>query len=48
MNYIKELSQFVIRTKQWWLIPVIILLLLVGIFVVFADSAIAPFIYTLF
>ena len=35
--------------KKWWLAPVIITLLLVGVVIfVTESSAIAPFIYTLF
>lgn len=35
--------------KKFWLAPVIIVLLLLGILIVFGGgSAIAPFIYTLF
>lgn len=35
--------------KKFWLAPVIVVLLLLGIIIVFAGgSAIAPFIYTLF
>ena len=35
--------------KKWWLLPIIITLILVGILVVFAhSSALSPFIYALF
>jgi hypothetical protein len=35
--------------KKFWLAPIIIILLLLGVLIVFAQgSAIAPFIYTLF
>jgi len=35
--------------KKFWLAPIIIVLLLLGILIVFAQgSAVAPFIYTLF
>jgi len=44
-----ELLQFFWQHKWWWLTPMILVLLLVGILVIFAQSsAIAPFIYTLF
>ena len=48
MGFLKEIYQFIIQTKKWWLAPLVFVLLLVGIFVIFADSAIAPFIYSLF
>jgi hypothetical protein len=35
--------------KKWWLMPIIIVMLLVGMLLVFAEgSALAPFIYTIF
>jgi len=35
--------------KQWWLLPIAIMLLLVGILIVFGQSsAVSPFIYALF
>jgi hypothetical protein len=44
-----ELLKFFARNKTWWLTPMILLLLIFGVLVVFAQtSAIAPFIYTLF
>ena len=35
--------------KKWWLLPIVIVLLVVGALLVFAQgSALAPFIYTIF
>lgn len=35
--------------KKWWLLPIVVLMLMVGSLIVFAQgSALAPFIYTLF
>ena len=35
--------------KKWWLLPIILVLLLVGMLLVFAQgSVLAPFIYTIF
>ena len=35
--------------KKWWLLPVIVVMLVVGALLVFAQgSALAPFIYTIF
>ena len=37
------------RGKRWWLVPMIVVLLGMGVFIVLAQSSvIAPFIYTLF
>jgi hypothetical protein len=44
-----ELWEFLKYRKKYWLMPIIFLLLLVGFLLVVAgNSAIAPFIYTLF
>ena len=43
-----ELWSFMAHNKKWWLTPVIVLLLLLGVLVVLGTSGAAPFIYTLF
>ena len=49
MEILKDLWLFMKERKKFWLAPIIIILLLLGILIVFgAGSAIAPFIYTLF
>ncbi len=49
MEFLKDLWGFMAARRKFWLAPLIILLLLVGIiFVIGGSSAIAPFIYTLF
>lgn len=49
MNLVAELWAFMNERKKWWLLPVIVVMLLVGILLVFAQgSALAPFIYTIF
>jgi hypothetical protein len=45
---LKDLWQFMRERKKLWLAPIVILLLLVGLFVVLQSSALAPLIYTLF
>lgn len=46
---IKELWDFLIARKAWWLTPVIIMLVVVGALIIFGQSsAISPFIYALF
>jgi uncharacterized protein DUF5989 len=45
----QELWAFLKVRKKWWLLPIIIVLLLVGALLVFAQgSVLAPFIYTVF
>jgi len=49
MSIASELLQFFWHNKWWWLTPAILVLLLFGFLIIFAQSsAIAPFIYTLF
>jgi len=44
-----DLWLFMRERKKFWLAPIIIVMLLLGVLIVFAQgSAIAPFIYTLF
>jgi len=45
----KELWELMKHHKKYWLAPIVILLVLIGVLLVIAKgSAIAPFIYTLF
>ena len=49
MGLLKEFWLFLRVRKKWWLLPIIIVMLLVGTLLVFAQgSALAPFIYTIF
>jgi hypothetical protein len=49
MSLVKELWSFMGERKKWWLLPVIVVMLVVGTLLVFAQgSALAPFIYTIF
>jgi hypothetical protein len=45
----REILEFMRLRKRYWLTPVILVLLVIGLIIVFAaGSAFAPFIYTLF
>ena len=49
MDFLKDLWDFMRVRKKFWLAPIIIVLLLLGMLIVLAEgSAVAPFIYTLF
>ena len=44
-----ELWAYMRIRKKWWLAPILIVMLLVGALLIFAQgSALAPFIYTIF
>ena len=45
---IREMAGFIRQSGKWWLVPVVLALVALGIFVVLAETAVAPFIYTLF
>jgi len=49
ISIFKELWGFMKVRKKFWLAPIIILLLLLGLLIIFTESsAVAPFIYALF
>jgi len=49
LSVVGELLAFLWQRKWWWLIPMIIVLLAIGLLMIFASaSGIGPFIYTLF
>ncbi len=49
MEFLKDIWNFLKQRKAWWLMPIILVLLLIGVLIVLGgSSAIAPFIYTLF
>ncbi len=46
---IREFWKYLKVRKKWWLLPIIIVMVIVGALLVFAQSSVlAPFIYTLF
>ncbi len=48
-SLVKEFFLFIKEEKKWWLIPLVIVFLIVGAFLVFASSSpLAPFLYPLF
>jgi hypothetical protein len=45
---VAELFGFLRENKKWWLLPILVVIGLFGLLMVLANSAAAPFIYTLF
>lgn len=46
---LSELWAFMKARKKWWLLPIILLMVLIGSLLVFAQgSVLAPFVYTIF
>jgi hypothetical protein len=49
MSFLSELWAFLRERKKFWLLPIILVSVLMGAPLIFAQgSAVAPFIYTLF
>ena len=49
LSILKEFFEFLKARKRYWLAPIILILVLLGMLIVFAESSVvAPFIYTLF
>ena len=44
---VAEFWDFLIHNKKWWLTPIIVVLLLMGVLVMLSGTPVAPFIYTL-
>jgi hypothetical protein len=49
MSLLFELWDFMKTRKKFWLLPIVVVMLLLGALLIFAQgSAVAPFIYTIF
>lgn len=48
-SLLRELWAFMRVRRKWWLLPLVLVMLLLGLLITFAQgSALAPFIYTIF
>ena len=47
-SFFAESWYFLRHNRKWWLTPVVIVLLFIGLLVVLGGAGAAPFIYTLF
>ena len=45
---LRELWDLIRFNKKWWLTPIIVVLLLLGVLIMISGTVAAPFIYTLF
>ena len=48
MGIVAEFWEFLMDNKKFWMIPIFLVLLLLGLLIIFSGSSAAPFIYTLF
>ena len=44
----RQFLDFLLHNKKWWLVPILLVLLLLGVLVMLGGTGAAPFIYTLF
>ena len=47
-GFFAEMWSFLRSNRKWWLTPVILIIVVLGLLVVLGGSGAAPFIYTLF
>jgi hypothetical protein len=48
MSFLLELWDYLKTSKKYWMAPVLVIMLLIGVLIVLQGTAVAPFIYTLF
>jgi len=48
IGLIREFGEFLLTNKKWWLTPIVVVMLLIGLLVMLNNTPLAPFIYTLF
>ena len=47
-SFIWEIAEFAVKTRKFWLLPLILILLFLVLLILFGETAAAPFIYSLF
>jgi hypothetical protein len=47
-SFLGDLWTFLKTNKKWWLLPLIVVFLLLGVLILLSSTGVAPFIYTLF
>lgn len=48
MSLLGELWFFLKHNKKWWLLPIFIILIILGVLILLGGTAIGPFLYPLF
>ncbi|MEM9194774.1 MAG: DUF5989 family protein [Myxococcota bacterium] len=47
-SLLREFTGFLMENKKWWLLPIVLVFLLLGVLMVLGATGAAPFIYTIF
>ena len=47
-SLVAEFWHFLKHNKKWWLLPIVLMLLFLGLIILLAGTSVAPFIYTIF
>ena len=47
-GFLSELVMFIRQNKKWYLVPIVISILLLGLLIALGSTGAAPFIYTVF
>ena len=48
LNFFQEFIRFLGENKKWWLLPIFLVLIALGLLIILGGTGAAPFIYTLF
>ena len=48
VGFMAELWGFLMDNRKWWMLPILILLLVLGLLILLGGTGLAPLIYTLF
>lgn len=47
-SFFQDLVMFIKHNKKWYLIPIVVSIILLGVLIALGSTGAAPFIYTLF
>lgn len=47
-TFLGELWDYLSQTKKWWLAPILVVMVLIGVLLLASGTPLSPFVYTLF
>ena len=47
-SLLTDITSFLLQNKKWWIGPIVVVLVLMGVLIALGGTAAAPFIYTIF